>query len=145
MSSIARILQQAQSVAVVGFSAKPSRPSHWIAEYLEEHGLRVYRINPVLESTPDRPIFRSLADLPEAVDIVDIFRAPPHVPAIVEAAIRAKAKAVWMQPGAENPDAAITAQEAGLDAVVGDCIYREHKVSFNIEDDRGTHPSPGSA
>jgi uncharacterized protein len=139
MASIPQILQHAKSVAVVGFSAKPDRASHWISDYLEEHGLRVYRINPVLDSTPERPISRCLADLPEAVDIVGIFRAPPHVPAIVDAAIAAKAKAVWMQPGAENPDAAVTAQDAGLDAVVGNCIYREHKAAFGIEDDRSKH------
>lgn len=139
MASIPEILQQAKSVAVVGYSAKPARASHWISDYLEDHGLRVYRVNPVMDSTPDRPIYASLADLPEAVDIVDIFRAPPHVPAIVEAAIAAGAKTVWMQPGAENPDAAVIAEAAGLNAVVGNCIYREHKAVFNVEDDRGQH------
>lgn len=139
MASIPEILQQAKSVAVVGYSAKPARASHWISDYLEDHGLRVYRVNPVMDSTPDRPIYASLADLPEAVDIVDIFRAPPHVPAIVEAAIAAGAKTVWMQPGAETPDAAVIAEAAGLNAVVGNCIYREHKAVFNVEDDRGQH------
>lgn len=139
MASIASILQQAKSVAVVGYSAKPDRPSHWISNYLEEHGYRVFRINPVLDSTPERPIHRNLADVPTPIDIVDVFRAPPHVPAIVEAAIAVGAKVVWMQPGTENPEAAVTATKAGLEAIVGDCIYREHKAVFNIDDDRGHH------
>ncbi|MAW59998.1 MAG: CoA-binding protein [Planctomycetes bacterium] len=127
MSEIEQILQTAKSVAIVGYSAKSDRASHWISDYLEEHGFRVYRINPILESTTERPIFKSLADLPETVDVVDIFRAPEHVPDIVTRAIAHGARAVWMQPGAENEDAAAQARAAGLQAVVGACMYAEHK------------------
>jgi predicted CoA-binding protein len=90
-----------------------------------------------MKSSVETPIYSSIADLPQQVDIIDVFRAPPHLPAIVEAAIAAKAKAVWMQPGTENPDAADSAIAAGLSAIVGNCIYREHKALFGIEDDRG--------
>ena len=139
MADIARILRGCKAIAVVGYSHKPQRPSHWISNYLEEHGYRVHRVNPVLESTADCPIYPTLADVPEPVDIVDVFRAPPHVPAIVDAAIAIGAKVVWMQPGTENPAAAQSGTAAGLDAIVGNCIYREHKAVFHIEDDRGQH------
>ncbi|MBC8405908.1 MAG: CoA-binding protein [Planctomycetes bacterium] len=140
MTSIAEILKQSKSVAIVGYSAKPDRASHWISDYLEEHGYQVFRINPVMESSTEIPIYPSVADLPQQVDIIDVFRAPPHLPAIVEAAVATHAKVVWMQPGAENPEAAMTATDAGLIAIVGNCIYREHKALFGIEDDRGHTP-----
>jgi len=134
MDSIQQILEQSRSVAVVGYSAKEERASHWISNYLEEQGYRVFRINPVLESSPKRPIFKSLADLPETVDVVDVFRAPEHAPAIVDEAIAHGAKVVWMQPGAENEDAAAQARAAGLEAVVGACMYAEHKKLAGEED-----------
>lgn len=127
MSAYEPILRANQSVAVVGYSAKEQRASHWISNYLEAQGYRVFRINPVLKSSPERPIYPSLAELPETVDVVDIFRAPEHVPAIVDEAIAHGAKVVWMQPGAENEDAAAHARAAGLETVVGACMYAEHK------------------
>lgn len=120
-------MTESKSVAVVGYSAKAQRASHWISNYLEEQGYRVYRINPVLESTTERPIFASLSELPETVDIVDVFRAPEHLPQVVNDAVAHGAKVVWMQPGAENEDAAAQARAAGLEAVVGACLYAEHK------------------
>lgn len=131
MRSIEEILQQSKSVAVLGYSAKEDRPSHWISNYLVEQGFRVYRVNPILESTPEVPIFRSLTELPETVDIVDVFRAPEHLPAIVEEVIAHGAKVVWMQPGAENEDAAAQARAADVEAVVGACIYAKHKAMFS--------------
>lgn len=120
-------MTDSKSVAVVGYSAKAERASHWISNYLEEQGYRVYRINPVLESTTERPIFASLSELPETVDIVDVFRAPEHLPQVVNDAVAHGAKVVWMQPGAENEEAAAQARAAGLEAVVGACLYAEHK------------------
>jgi len=131
MSAHQSILAHMESVAIVGYSANSERPSHWISNYLEEQGYRVYRINLVLESTATLPIYADLAALPEAVDVVDIFRAPQHVPAIVEAAIAHGAKVVWLQPGAENHEAAENARQAGLQTVVGACLYAEHKAWKN--------------
>jgi predicted CoA-binding protein len=127
MNELERIMTDSKSVAVVGYSAKAERASHWISNYLEEQGYRVYRINPVLESTTERPIFASLSELPETVDIVDVFRAPEHLPQVVNDAVAHGAKVVWMQPGAENEEAAAQARAAGLEAVVGACLYAEHK------------------
>lgn len=128
MRSLEQILQESKSIAIIGYSAKEARPSHWISNYLVEQGFQVYRVNPILDSSDEVPIFRSLAELPETVDIVDVFRAPEHLPAIVEAAIAHQAKVVWMQPGAENEDAAAQARAAGVEAVVGACIYAKHKA-----------------
>ncbi len=125
-ADIDRILNDARSIAVVGYSANPQRPSHWISNYLEEQGYQILRVNPSLESTSAVPIHASIEDLPQTVDIVDVFRAPPHLPAVVEAAIANGARVVWMQPGAENPEAAASARSAGLEVVVGRCIYAEH-------------------
>jgi len=131
MRSIEQILQQSKSVAIIGYSAKEDRPSHWISNYLAEQGYRVYRVNPILESSAAVPIYRSLGDLPETVDLVDVFRAPEHVPAIVDETIAHGAKVVWMQPGAENEDAAAQARAADIEAVVGACIYAKHKAMTN--------------
>jgi uncharacterized protein len=131
MRSIEKILQQSKSVAVIGYSAKEDRPSHWISNYLAEHGYRVYRVNPVVESSDELPIYRSLSEVPETVDIVDVFRAPEHLSAIVDEVIAHGAKVVWMQPGAENEDAAAQARAADIEAVVGACIYAKHKAMLS--------------
>jgi uncharacterized protein len=133
MTEIEDILQQSHTIAIVGYSAKAERPSHWIADYLEVHGYQVYRVNPVLESTAELPIYPRLAEIPVPIDIVDIFRAPEHAPAIVQSSMAIGAKTIWMQPGAENPNAAEVAQTAGLKVVVGTCLYAEHKRQYAIE------------
>ena len=124
MRTIPEILERAKTVAVVGWSEKPERPSHWIAEYLQKAGYQVTRVNPSLAA---RGVPGVVAAIPRGVDVVDVFRAPEHVPAVVTEAIAAGAKVVWMQPGAENEEAAATARAAGLTAIVGPCIYAEHR------------------
>lgn len=123
---IRQILLHARTIAVVGFSAKPERPSHWIAEYLQRNGYRVIPVNPGIEEALGEKCYRTLAEVPDAVDLVDIFRSPEHVPEVVEHAIAKGAKVVWMQEGAENEEAAAAARRAGLEAVVGRCIFRDH-------------------
>ncbi len=125
-----RILESARTVAVVGWSTKPERPSHWIADYLErEAGYTVWRVNPAAApGTPERPVFPDLASLPAPPDVVDVFRAPPHVPEVAAAAIAAGARALWLQPGAEHEAAAARARAAGLAVVAGRCMYRDHRA-----------------
>ncbi len=126
--NLERILRECRSVAVVGWSPREERPSHWIADYLERTaGYTVYRINPAAPATAERAVLPELSALPGPVDVVDVFRAPEYLPAIVEEAIRIGARVVWMQPGAENEAAAARAREAGLEAVVGHCMYAEHR------------------
>jgi hypothetical protein len=119
-------LTSARTIADVGYSANPERPSHWIAVYLKRHGYRVIPVNPGLDTALGETCYRTLLDVPDSVDIVNVFRSPDAVPAIVDHAIAKGARVVWMQEGAENLDAAAKAEAAGLVAVVGRCIYRDH-------------------
>jgi uncharacterized protein len=122
-------LASARTIAVVGLSANPARPSHGIAGYLMRHGYRVIPVNPTLAG----PVLglspvASLRDIAEPVDIVNIFRRPEYVPAVVEDAVAIGAGMVWMQPGAEHATAAARAEQAGLDAVAGECIMVLHRM-----------------
>ncbi|HKD99806.1 MAG TPA: CoA-binding protein [Planctomycetota bacterium] len=121
------IFRATRTIAVVGYSRNPARASHWIAEYLKERGgYRVIPVNPGVESALGERCYRTLAEVPDAVDLVDVFRTPSAVPEVVDHAIRKGAKVVWMQEGAEHEGAADAARKAGLDAVVGRCIFRDH-------------------
>lgn len=125
---VQRILRESQVVAVVGWSENPGRPSHWIASYLERAGYRVYRINPLLAGKGSKPVLAGLAQVPEPIDVVDVFRAPQHVPEVLEQALAARARVFWMQPGAENTSVAAQAQAAGMEPVLGRCMYADHQA-----------------
>jgi uncharacterized protein len=129
---IRRLLEQAKTIAVVGYSNKPDRPSYQIAEALKSFGYQVYAVNPTLQSrsTPEQPIYASLADVPVKIDIVDIFRRSDAVAPAVEDAIGVGAKAVWMQLGIVNEEAAARAEAAGLSVVMDRCIKVEHRRLF---------------
>jgi len=121
------LMRRARTIAVVGMNADPLRPSYEGAEYLIEAGYLVYFVNP-LEEGPilGRPVYDSVAELPERVDIVDIFRRPEHVPPVVEDAIEAAAGAVWMQLRIVNEEAAARARAAGLEVVMDRCTKIDH-------------------
>ncbi len=121
-----QILEETRTIAVIGYSRNSARPSHWIAEYLRNEGYRVIPVNPGIDSALGETCYRTLDDVPDEVDLVDVFRSPPAVPEVVEQAIRKRARVVWMQEGAEHPGAAETARAAGLEVVVGRCIFRDH-------------------
>src|ERR1700690_4003379 len=124
---IAKILTSSKTIAVIGASLKPERPSHWITIYLKEHGYKVIPVNPGhLEVLGDK-CYKSLSEIPEPVDIVDIFREPGAVAGIVDEAIAKKAKVVWMQQGIVNNAAAEKAKAAGLKVIQNKCIYQEHR------------------
>lgn len=122
------ILQTKRPIAVVGLSDNPSRPSNEIASYMQSQGYRVIPVNPMITEALGEKAYPSLRELPEPVDIVQIFRRPEDVPAIVDDAIAIGAKVVWMQPGAENDEAAAKAEAAGLKVVVGACMRSVHKA-----------------
>ncbi len=128
MDAISQALSQSKTIAVVGLSDNPARPSHEVAEYLQRQGYRIIPVNPNIQSVLGQKSYPDLLSVPEPVDVVDIFRNPDAVPAIVEQAIAKQAKVVWMQPGAENLDAAERADAAGLQVVVGVCMMRQHRV-----------------
>jgi predicted CoA-binding protein len=125
-AEIGEMLASAKTIAVVGISPKAERPSHWIAKYLMDHGYRVFGVNPGLSELFGQRVYKTLADVPEPIDIVDIFRQPDAVPLIVDDAIKLKAKVIWMQQGIVNNQAADTARAAGLKVVMNKCIYKEH-------------------
>ncbi|HEY3606814.1 MAG TPA: CoA-binding protein [Pseudonocardiaceae bacterium] len=123
---IERVTTQARTVAVVGVSPDPTRPSHGVAAYLHRNGLRVYPVNPAITELFGLTAYPSLADLPEPVDIVDVFRRPEYVTAIAEQAVAAGAGALWLQLGVINTKAATLAEAGGLDVVMDKRLRVEH-------------------
>ena len=127
--TIADLLRTSKSIAVVGLSPKRLRPSFGVSQYMQQHGYRIIPVNPTLP--PDaqilgEPVHAALEDIQEPIDIVDVFRESSAVPEIVEAAIRVKAKAIWLQEGVAHEDAERRAAEAGLFVVSDRCILKEH-------------------
>jgi uncharacterized protein len=125
--AIEQILATGKTVAVVGLSDKPDRDSYRVAEYLQRHGYRIIPVNPVIESVLGEQSYATLKDIPEQVDIVDIFRKPDAVGPIVDEAIAIGAPVVWMQLGVVNEEAAEKAGAAGLQVVMDRCIKIEHQ------------------
>ena len=126
-ASIANLLRTAHTIAVVGLSEKRWRPSHGVSEYMQQAGYRIIPVNPALSEVLGEKCYPDVAAVPEAIDIVDIFRRSEFVPEIVEAAIRVGAKAVWMQEGVVHERAAARAREAGLTVVMDRCLLKEHR------------------
>ena len=126
MLSASEILRKYKTIAVVGLGNQPQKPAYYVSKYMQEAGYRVIPIHPAHSEVLGQTCYRTLDEIPEPVDIVNIFRRPEFVPDIVDAAIRIKAKAVWMQMGIEHPEAAQTARDAGLDVVEDVCIMQAH-------------------
>jgi predicted CoA-binding protein len=120
------ILSSYRTVAVVGLSDKPHRDSHRVATYLQRAGYRVIPVNPMVTEVLGEKAYPSLRDVPEAIEIVDVFRRAEAVPAIVDDAIAVGAKVVWMQDGIVHNEAAGKARAAGLQVVMNKCMLREH-------------------
>jgi predicted CoA-binding protein len=116
-----------KNIAVVGISDNPERPSYDIASFLEEHGYNVIPVNPALAEWKGKKSYPDLKSIPVKVDVVDIFRRPEAVPPIVDEAIAIKAKAVWMQLGIVNEEAAAKARAAGIEVVMDKCMRTEYK------------------
>ena len=125
-----RILEQNRTIAMVGLSANPFRPSHFAAIYMLAEGYRVIPVNPREKVILGQTCYPSLRDIPEPVEIVDIFREPNAVPAIVEEAIAIGAKVIWMQLGVIHEAAAARARAAGLEVVMDACVKIEHARFF---------------
>lgn len=121
------ILTKYKTIAVVGLSSNPARPSYGVTEYMQGSGYQIIPVNPNETDVLGEPSYASLAEVPQKIEIVDIFRRPEEVPPVVEAAIRAGAKVIWMQQGIANQAAAERARAAGLTVVMDACILIEHK------------------
>jgi uncharacterized protein len=124
--AIGELLRTAKTIAVVGLSPKPYRASYGVSEFLQSAGYRIIPVNPNLREVLGEKAYARLEDIPEKVDIVDVFRRSEAVPDIVESAIRIGARAVWMQEGVVNEAAAARARAAGLLVVMDTCILRAH-------------------
>lgn len=124
---IDKILKEARTIAVVGLSDKPERASYRVSSYMQRQGFRIIPVNPTIQSSLGETAYPDLASVPEKIDLVDIFRRSEEVPPIVDQAIQVGARAVWMQEGIVNEEAAAKAAAAGLDVVMDRCIMVEHR------------------
>ncbi len=121
------ILERSRNVAVVGISDRPDRPSNYVARYLASVGYCIFPVNPNLQSWNGLPAYATVREIGEPIDLVDIFRKAPNVPPVVDDAIAAGARTVWMQLGIVNEEAEQQAKNAGLDVVMNRCALVEHK------------------
>lgn len=127
------LLKGSRTIAVVGLSSRRHRPSYGVAEYLQSVGYRVIPVNPRETEVLGEKSYARLEDIPEHVDIVDVFRRSEFVPDIVESAIRIGARGVWMQEGVMHPEAAERARRAGLVVMMNTCILKEHIKRFRLQ------------
>ncbi len=127
MTDIAALLRRARVIAVIGLSSDEFRPSHGVAAYMQRAGYRIDPVNPNETEVLGEKAYARLEDVPEKIDIVDIFRRSQFVRGIVESAIRIGAKAIWMQEGVVDEEAAKLARAAGLDVVMDRCILKDHR------------------
>jgi uncharacterized protein len=125
-ATLRRLLTQTRSIAVVGLSDKPDRASFGVAQYLKRSGYRIVPVNPLLSSVLDEPCFADLLSIPFPVDMVNVFRRPEEVPALVDQAIAIGARALWLQLGVIHEEAAHKACAHGLDVVMDRCLKIEH-------------------
>ncbi|HXJ10156.1 MAG TPA: CoA-binding protein [Burkholderiales bacterium] len=130
INTLRRILKDSRVLAVVGLSALWHRPSYFAAKYMLEHGYRVIPVNPKYPEILGQRCYKSLREVPEKIDIVDIFRKTQDVMPIAEEAIAVGARVLWQQLGVKNEEAAARARAAGLEAVMDRCVKIEHGRLF---------------
>ncbi len=127
---IRELLARSKTIAVVGLSDSPMRPSHGVSAYMQAQGYKIIPVNPALQESLGEKAYATLADIPEKIDIVNIFRRPEFVEEIVDQAIAMKIPAVWMQEEVINEKAAQKARQAGMFVVMDRCILKEHRARF---------------
>src|ERR1700756_1180268 len=127
---ITEILKNAQTIAVVGLSDNPLRPSHGVAAYLQTQGYRIIPVNPQIQTSLGEKAYASLLDVPGKIDIVDIFRRPEFVEEVVDQAIQLKIPTVWMQEEIIHEKAPQKGRQAGIFVVMDRCILLEHRARF---------------
>lgn len=127
---IRELLTRAKTIAVVGLSDSPLRPSYGVSAYMQAQGYRIIPVNPTISESLGEKAYPSLLDVPEKIDVVNIFRRPQFVDEIVDQAIQLKIPAVWMQEEVVNERAAEKARKAGIFVVMDLCILKEHKARF---------------
>jgi hypothetical protein len=128
---ITELLKHAKTIAVVGLSDSPLRPSYGVSAYMQHHGYRIIPVNPTIKGALGEKAVASLSEIEEKIDIVDVFRRPEGVPEIVDEAIKLGVPAIWMQEGVVHEDAAAKARKAGIFVVMDRCILKEHRRRFS--------------
>jgi uncharacterized protein len=124
------LLSNVKTIAVVGLSDSPMRPSHGVSAYMQVQGYRIIPVNPRVAEALGEKSYRSLLEVPEKIDLVDVFRRPEFVDEIVEQAIQLKIPAIWLQEDVVNERAAERARKAGMFVVMDRCILKEHRARF---------------
>ena len=127
---ITELLQRSKTIAVVGLSSNPLRPSHGVSAYMQSHGYRIIPVNPNIGECLGEKAYRSLLEVPENIDIVNVFRRSEYVDEVVDQAIQRQVPAVWMQEDVINEPAAEKARKAGIYVVMDRCILKEHRDRF---------------
>jgi uncharacterized protein len=128
---IADLLKRSKTIAVVGLSSSPLRPSYGVSAYMQSNGYRIIPVNPKIKEALGEMAYASLLDVPEKIDIVNIFRRPEFVEEVVDQAIRLKIPTIWMQEEVINEKAAEKGREAGIFVVMDHCILKEHKARLS--------------
>ncbi len=123
---ICRLLREVHTIAVVGLSPNATRPSFRVAKALQSFGYRIFPVRPLISEVLGEKAYPDLESLPELPDIVEVFRAPEHVPAIVDSCIQLGIKKLWLQDGVVHEEAALRAQSAGITVVMDRCMFRDH-------------------
>ena len=116
-----------RTIAVIGLSENTSKPSHYVSEYMQRHGYKIYPVNPAVENVLGEKSYKSLAELPVKPDVVNVFRVPAMIPAIVDEMLMLGLKDLWVQAGIVNEEAAAKAEAGGIRVVMDRCIMVEHR------------------
>jgi hypothetical protein len=124
---ITELLKRAKTIAVVGLSDSPLRPSHGVAAYMQSQGYRIIPVNPTIKGALGERAVGALSEIQEKIDIVDVFRRADGVPEVVDEAIRLGVPAIWLQEGVIHEEAAAKARKAGIFVVMDKCILKEHR------------------
>ncbi len=124
---VAELLKSAKTIAVVGLSDNPMKPSYGVSQYMQSHGYKIIPVNPSCAEVLGEKSYASLLDVPEKIDIVNVFRRPEGVPEIVDQAIQLKVPAIWLQETVVHEEAAEKARKAGIFVVMDKCILKEHR------------------
>jgi len=125
---IAELLENTKTIAVVGLSSNPMRPSFGVSQYMQRKGYRIIPVNPNERIVLGERAYRALSEIPEKVDMIDVFRRSEFVPEIVDEAIRLKIPALWLQEGIIHEAAAQKARDAGISVVMDRCVLKEHRT-----------------
>jgi uncharacterized protein len=128
---IGELLKRTKTIAVVGLSDSPLRPSYGVSAYMQSHGYKIIPVNPSIKGALGEKAVASLAEIEEKIDIVDVFRRPEYVPELVDEAIRLKVPAIWLQEDVIHEEAAEKARKAGIFVVMDKCILKEHRRRFS--------------